>query len=209
MAQSPDLNPIEHVWHQLNLKLSYYERTAKNTDELWERVEKAWNGFNKELCQSSINPSTVNTSLQVSPSEVQKPSRYPQKTSLLNTKKNSNNTKKNSNNINNKQAPASPEPSSATKRTLADRSPPIFPADLARQPSGKPKVDMDINYITNPTLMGQPDLNFGPTTTPHQPVLSITGPMDFGVPHGTPDWFQPIMAVVNIVIFYMISVVLK
>ncbi|KAG0730808.1 hypothetical protein G6F22_019065 [Rhizopus arrhizus] len=68
---------------------------------------------------------------------------------------------------------------------------------------------MDINYITNPTLMGQPDLNFGPTTTPHQPVLSITGPMDFGVPHGTPDWFQPIMAVVNIVIFYMISVVLK
>ncbi|KAG0895103.1 hypothetical protein G6F33_013686 [Rhizopus arrhizus] len=80
----------------------------------------------------SINPSTVNTSLQVSPSEVQKPSRYPQKTSLLNTKKNSNN-------INNKQAPASPEPSSATKRTLADRSPPIFPADLARQPSGKPK----------------------------------------------------------------------
>ncbi|KAG0896865.1 hypothetical protein G6F33_013498 [Rhizopus arrhizus] len=144
----------------------------------------------------------INTSLQVSPSEVQKPSRYPQKTSLLNTKKNSNN-------INNKQAPASPEPSSATKRTLADRSPPIFPADLARQPSGKPKVDMDINYITNPTLMGQPDLNFGPTTTPHQPVLSITGPMDFGVPHGTPDWFQPIMAVVNIVIFYMISVVLK
>ncbi|KAG0926152.1 hypothetical protein G6F32_013315 [Rhizopus arrhizus] len=93
----------------------------------------------------SINPSTVNTSLQVSPSEVQKPSRYPQKTSLLNTKKNSNN-------INNKQAPASPEPSSATKRTLADRSPPIFPADLARQPSGKPKVDMDINYITNPPL---------------------------------------------------------
>ncbi|KAG1194899.1 hypothetical protein G6F35_013323 [Rhizopus arrhizus] len=107
------------------------------------------------------------------------------------------NTKKNSNNINNKQAPASPEPSSATKRTLADRSPPIFPADLARQPSGKPKVDMDINYITNPTLMGQPDLNFGPTTTPQQPVLSITGPMDFGVPHGTPDWFQPIMAMIT------------
>ncbi|KAG1079355.1 hypothetical protein G6F66_013293 [Rhizopus arrhizus] len=125
----------------------------------------------KDFPNGESNPGHV-----VSPSEVQKPSRYPQKTSLLNTKKNSNN-------INNKQAPASPEPSSATKRTLADRSPPIFPADLARQPSGKPKVDMDINYITNPTLMGQPDLNFGPTTTPQQPVLSITGPMDFGVPH--------------------------
>ncbi|EIE91413.1 hypothetical protein RO3G_16124 [Rhizopus delemar RA 99-880] len=49
--QSPDLNPIEHVWHQLKLKLSCYERRAKNTDELWERVEKVWNGFDKELCQ--------------------------------------------------------------------------------------------------------------------------------------------------------------
>ncbi|KAG1577301.1 hypothetical protein G6F47_013145 [Rhizopus delemar] len=50
-AQSPDLNPIEHVWHQLKLKLSCYERRAKNTDELWERVEKVWNGFDKDLCQ--------------------------------------------------------------------------------------------------------------------------------------------------------------
>ncbi|KAG1444232.1 hypothetical protein G6F55_012392 [Rhizopus delemar] len=54
-AQSPDLNPIEHVWHQLNLKLSCYERRAKNTDELWERVEKVWNGFDKELCQRYID----------------------------------------------------------------------------------------------------------------------------------------------------------
>ncbi|KAG0751472.1 hypothetical protein G6F18_013874 [Rhizopus arrhizus] len=57
-AQSPDLNPIEHVWHQLKLKLSCYERRAKNTDELWERVEKAWNGFDKELCQS-VHPATM------------------------------------------------------------------------------------------------------------------------------------------------------
>ncbi|KAG1606697.1 hypothetical protein G6F45_013921 [Rhizopus arrhizus] len=54
-AQSPDLNPIEHVWHQLKLKLSCYERRAKNTDELWERVEKVWNGFDKELCQRYID----------------------------------------------------------------------------------------------------------------------------------------------------------
>ena len=54
-AQSPDLNPIEHVWHQLKLKLSCYERRAKNTDELWERVEKAWNEFDKELCQRYID----------------------------------------------------------------------------------------------------------------------------------------------------------
>ncbi|KAG1107270.1 hypothetical protein G6F40_010074 [Rhizopus arrhizus] len=58
-AQSPDLNPIEHVWHQLKLKLSCYERRAKNTDELWERVQKAWNGFDKELCQRYIDSMPV------------------------------------------------------------------------------------------------------------------------------------------------------
>ncbi|KAG1058187.1 hypothetical protein G6F43_000011 [Rhizopus delemar] len=33
-AQSPDLNSIEHVWHQLKLKFSYYQRRATNTDKL-------------------------------------------------------------------------------------------------------------------------------------------------------------------------------
>jgi hypothetical protein len=50
-AQSPDLGSIEHVWHQLKVKLSYYERRVKNTDKLWERVEKIWNVFGGELCQ--------------------------------------------------------------------------------------------------------------------------------------------------------------
>ncbi|KAG1132613.1 hypothetical protein G6F38_013287 [Rhizopus arrhizus] len=54
-AQSPDLNPIEHVWHQLKWKLSYYERRAKNTNELRERVEKIWNDFDKKLCQRYID----------------------------------------------------------------------------------------------------------------------------------------------------------
>jgi hypothetical protein len=54
-AQSPDLNPIEHVWHQLKWKLSCYERRVKNTDKLWERVEKIWNDFDNELCQRYID----------------------------------------------------------------------------------------------------------------------------------------------------------
>ncbi|KAG0802782.1 hypothetical protein G6F17_014094 [Rhizopus arrhizus] len=64
-AQSPDLNPIEHVWHQLKLKLSCYERRAKNTDELWGRVEKAWNEFDKELCQSWLSMDTARNYLRL------------------------------------------------------------------------------------------------------------------------------------------------
>ena len=33
-AQSPDLNPIEHVWHHLKLKLARYETKAKGIHEL-------------------------------------------------------------------------------------------------------------------------------------------------------------------------------
>jgi len=54
-AQSPDLNPIEHVWHHLKLKLSMYPTRAKGVHELWERVDKEWNTITKEECQSYID----------------------------------------------------------------------------------------------------------------------------------------------------------
>ncbi|KAG0861567.1 hypothetical protein G6F16_013176 [Rhizopus arrhizus] len=54
-AQSPDLNPIEHLWHHLKLKLSLYDKKAKGVHELWERVEKEWNSFDKEACRRYID----------------------------------------------------------------------------------------------------------------------------------------------------------
>ncbi|KAG1123624.1 hypothetical protein G6F37_014066 [Rhizopus arrhizus] len=39
-AQSPDLNPIEHIWHHLKLRLSAYETRAKGVHELWDRIEE-------------------------------------------------------------------------------------------------------------------------------------------------------------------------
>ncbi|KAG1276268.1 hypothetical protein G6F66_012584 [Rhizopus arrhizus] len=47
-SQSPDLNPIEHVWHHLKLKLSAYDIRAKGVHELWDRVEKEWSTFTAE-----------------------------------------------------------------------------------------------------------------------------------------------------------------
>ena len=38
-AQSPDLNPIEHLWDHLKNKLGGYDKAPSGMIELWERVE--------------------------------------------------------------------------------------------------------------------------------------------------------------------------
>ncbi|KAG1136082.1 hypothetical protein G6F37_013177 [Rhizopus arrhizus] len=47
-ANSPDLNPIEHLWHHVKLKLDAYDTKPKNMDELWDRFDAEWNKFTKE-----------------------------------------------------------------------------------------------------------------------------------------------------------------
>jgi hypothetical protein len=51
-ANSPDLNPIEHLWHHLKLRLNKYDRKQKHLDELWERVDLEWNKFTKDDMQN-------------------------------------------------------------------------------------------------------------------------------------------------------------
>jgi transposase len=53
-AQSPDLNPIEHLWDHLKRKLGEYERPPNGMIELWERVEKEWNEIDAVVCQNLI-----------------------------------------------------------------------------------------------------------------------------------------------------------
>jgi transposase len=38
-ACSPDLNPIEHLWHHLKLRLNVYATKPKNIEELWSRID--------------------------------------------------------------------------------------------------------------------------------------------------------------------------
>ena len=54
-AQSPDLNPIEHLWHHLKCQLQQYNTPAKGVHELWERVVKEWNEIRPEVCQNIID----------------------------------------------------------------------------------------------------------------------------------------------------------
>ena len=53
-AQSPDLNPIEHLWTHLKRKVSNYDVPANGMLELWERVENEWDSIGPEVCQNLI-----------------------------------------------------------------------------------------------------------------------------------------------------------
>ncbi len=50
-ADSPDLNPIEHLCHHVKLRLARYPTKAKNIDILSERFDKEWDSFTKEDMQ--------------------------------------------------------------------------------------------------------------------------------------------------------------
>jgi len=49
-AQSPDLNPIEHLWVYLKRRLSNYEFMPTSMHELWIRLEQEWNAIPASVC---------------------------------------------------------------------------------------------------------------------------------------------------------------
>lgn len=49
-SQSPDLNPIEHLWDHLKRRLNDYEEQPTSMHELWQRVEAEWNKIPAEVC---------------------------------------------------------------------------------------------------------------------------------------------------------------
>jgi hypothetical protein len=53
-AQSPDLNPIEHLWSVLKRKLADYEEAPGGILELWERVQVEWEKIDVGTCQNLI-----------------------------------------------------------------------------------------------------------------------------------------------------------
>jgi transposase len=53
-AQSPDLNPIEHLWEHLKRRLGEYDRAPSGILELWERVQVEWDKITADVCQNLI-----------------------------------------------------------------------------------------------------------------------------------------------------------
>jgi transposase len=52
--QSPDLNPMEHLWAHLKRQLNKYESPPKGILELWERIEEQWNKIDQATCMNLI-----------------------------------------------------------------------------------------------------------------------------------------------------------
>ena len=53
--QSPDLNPIKHLWVMLKQRLNQYEHLPNGMIELWEHIEAEWNKISKEECLRLID----------------------------------------------------------------------------------------------------------------------------------------------------------
>ena len=53
-AQSPDPNPIEHLWVDLKKAPRKHATPPKGVHELWERVVEEWNKIPPETCQNLI-----------------------------------------------------------------------------------------------------------------------------------------------------------
>ena len=53
-AQSPDLNPIEHLWNHLKRKLGDYPTPPTGILELWERVQEEWEKIPDSVCKDLV-----------------------------------------------------------------------------------------------------------------------------------------------------------
>jgi transposase len=53
-AQSPDLNPIEHMWTHLKRQLAKYPTRPKSVKELWQRISVEWYKIPVEFCRDLI-----------------------------------------------------------------------------------------------------------------------------------------------------------
>ena len=53
-AQSPDLNPIEHLWQHLKARIRDYPEPARSVHEMWDRAAKEWSLITVATCQKLI-----------------------------------------------------------------------------------------------------------------------------------------------------------
>jgi transposase len=52
--QSPDMNPIEHIWNELDRRIRKRPVLPRSADDLWTAIEEEWEGIPQSVCQNLI-----------------------------------------------------------------------------------------------------------------------------------------------------------
>ena len=53
-AQSPDLNPIEHIWNDVDRRLRKLPGKISSKEDLWDKLQDAWNDLKEDDCRKLI-----------------------------------------------------------------------------------------------------------------------------------------------------------
>ena len=61
-AQSPDLNPIEHLWNEMDRRLRRLETPVRTQDHLWDAIQKIWVELGSDVCKKLVDtmPTRIN-----------------------------------------------------------------------------------------------------------------------------------------------------
>jgi len=52
--QSPDLNPIEHLWDEVDRRLRNLPGQIHSKKDLWEKIQQVWNDIEIDTCSKLI-----------------------------------------------------------------------------------------------------------------------------------------------------------
>ena len=52
--QSPDLNPIKHLWNEVDRRLRLFGDSPRSRDDLWEKIQVVWQNIEVEFVQKLI-----------------------------------------------------------------------------------------------------------------------------------------------------------
>jgi hypothetical protein len=53
-SQSPDLNPIEHLWNEADRRLRNLESPPTSTKDLWDKLQSVWNNIEPDFCNKLV-----------------------------------------------------------------------------------------------------------------------------------------------------------
>ena len=64
--QSPDLNPIEHLWNEIDRRLRRFSMGIHTQDQLWDAIQKVWVEMDIEFIHTLIEsiPERINDVIQ-------------------------------------------------------------------------------------------------------------------------------------------------